>query len=395
MSKNEQLFLKGNEMMKSIFEEKYKDIRDMVAKFSDSEVAPLAASIDHDAKIPAQLVNQLFENGFMGSYIPEEYGGAGMDYTSYSIIVEEISRGCASTGVLISAHTSLCMWPIFNFGTEEQKKKYLPGLASGGVIGCFCLSEPNAGSDPARLTTYAEDKGDHYEISGVKNWITNGRDAGVAVVMARTTKSNDNKGITVFIVETKSEGFSVQKVEDKLGIKGSSTAQIWFDKVKVPKANIIGEVDKGFKIALATLDGGRIGIAAQALGIAEAAFQYAKAYSKQRIQFDKPISELQAIQFMLADMSTKIAASRLLIMNASYLKDNGLPYSKEAAQAKLFASESCMSITTKAIQILGGNGYSKEYPVERHFRDAKITEIYEGTSEIQRIVIAANELKGL
>ena len=395
MSKNEQLFLKENEMMKSIFEEKYKDIRDMVAKFSDSEVAPLAASIDHDAKIPAQLVNQLFENGFMGSYIPEEYGGAGMDYTSYSIIVEEISRGCASTGVLISAHTSLCMWPILNFGTEEQKKKYLPGLASGGVIGCFCLSEPNAGSDPARLTTYAEDKGDHYEISGVKNWITNGRDAGVAVVMARTTKSNDNKGITVFIVETKSEGFSVQKVEDKLGIKGSSTAQIWFNKVKVPKANIIGEVDKGFKIALATLDGGRIGIAAQALGIAEAAFQYAKAYSKQRIQFDKPISELQAIQFMLADMSTKIAASRLLIMNASYLKDNGLPYSKEAAQAKLFASESCMSITTKAIQILGGNGYSKEYPVERHFRDAKITEIYEGTSEIQRIVIAANELKGL
>ncbi|MBC7537854.1 MAG: acyl-CoA dehydrogenase [Bacteriovorax sp.] len=379
--------------MQSIFEAQYKELRDLVAKFSDSEVAPLAHAIDHDGKIPEALINKLFENGFMGSYIPEEYGGAGMDYSSYAIIVEEISRGCASTGVLISAHTSLCMWPILNFGTAEQKSKYLPSLASGGMIGCFCLSEPNAGSDPGGLSTFAEDKGDHYELSGVKNWITNGRDAGLAIVMAKTTKTNDHKGITAFIVETKSAGFSVQKLEDKLGIKGSSTAQIWLDKVKVPKENVIGVAGKGFGVALSTLDGGRIGIAAQALGIAEAAFRYAKNYSKQRIQFGKPISELQAIQFMLADMSTKIAASRLLVMNASYLKDNKLPYAKEAAQAKLFASESCMSITTKAIQVLGGNGYSKEYPVERHFRDAKITEIYEGTSEIQRIVIAANELK--
>lgn len=379
--------------MQSIFEAQYKEIRDLVAKFSDSEVAPLAAAIDHDAKIPAELIGKLFENGFMGSYIPEQYGGAGMDYSSYAIIVEEISRGCASTGVLISAHTSLCMWPILNFGTEEQKLKFLPGLASGGVIGCFCLSEPNAGSDPGTLATFAEDKGDYYELSGTKNFITNGKDAGIAIVLAKTTKTNDHKGITAFIVDTKTEGFSVQKLEDKLGIKGSSTAQIWLNKVKVPKENILGVVGKGFGVALSTLDGGRIGIAAQALGIAEAAFRYAKNYSKQRIQFGKPISELQAIQFMLADMSTKIAASRLLIMNASYLKDNHLPYSKEAAQAKLFASESCMSIATKAIQVLGGNGYSKEYPVERHFRDAKITEIYEGTSEIQRIVIAANELK--
>ncbi len=379
--------------MQSIFEVEYKELREMVSKFSDSEVAPLAQAIDHDGKIPEALIGKLFENGFMGSYIPEEFGGAGMDYSSYAIIVEEISRGCASTGVLVSAHTSLCMWPILNFGTDFQKKKYLPGLASGGVIGCFCLSEPNAGSDPGTLSTFAEDKGDHYEISGVKNWITNGRDAGVAIVMAKTTKTNDHKGITAFIVETKSEGFKVQKLEDKLGIKGSSTAQIWLDKVKVPKENVIGVVGKGFGVALSTLDGGRIGIAAQALGIAEAAFRYAKSYSKQRIQFGKPISELQAIQFMLADMSTKIAASRLLIMNASYLKDHGMPYSKEAAQAKVFASESAMWISTKAIQVLGGNGYSKEYPVERHFRDAKITEIYEGTSEIQRIVIAANELK--
>ena len=377
-----------------MYDAQYSEIRDMVAKFADSEVAPLAAKIDHDANIPKDLINKLFENGFMASYVPEEYGGAGMDYTSYAIIVEELSRGCASTGVLVSAHTSLCTWPILNYGTTEQKKKYLPMLASG-TIGCFCLSEPNAGSDPGTLTTFAEDKGDYYEISGVKNWITNGRDAGIALVLAKTTKTNDHKGITAFIVEANWEGFKVQKVEDKLGIKGSSTAQIWLDKVKVPKLNIVGEVGKGFKVALSTLDGGRIGIAAQALGIAEAAFRYAKAYSKQRIQFGKPISELQAVQFMLADMSTKIAAARLLIMHASYLKDNGLPYSKEAAQAKVFASESAMWITTKAIQVLGGNGYSKEYPCERHFRDAKITEIYEGTSEIQRVVIAANELKEL
>jgi len=378
-----------------MYDAQYAEIRDMVSKFSDSEVAPLAAQIDHDGNIPQDLVNKLFENGFMGSYVPEEFGGAAMDYTSYAIIVEELSRGCASTGVLVSAHTSLCIWPILNFGTLEQKNKFLPSLASGGVIGCFCLSEPNAGSDPGTLTTFAEDKGDYFEISGVKNFITNGRDAGIAIVLAKTTKTNDHKGITAFIVDAKSEGFKVQKLEDKLGIKGSTTAQIWLDKVRVPKANVLGEVGKGFKIALATLDGGRIGIASQALGIAEAAFRFAKKYSKERVQFGKPISELQAIQFMLADMSTKIAASKLLIMHASYLKDNHLPYTKEAAQAKLFAAESAMWITTKAIQVLGGNGYTKEYPCERHFRDAKITEIYEGTSEIQRIVIAANELKEL
>lgn len=378
-----------------MYKAKYQEIRDLVSKFSDTEVGPLAQKIDHDGVIPKELVDKLFENGFMGSYIPEEYGGAGMDYGSYSVIVEEISRGCASTGVLISAHTSLCMWPILNFGTEIQKKKYLPQLASGGVVGCFCLSEPNAGSDAGSLTTFAEDKGDFYELSGVKNFITNGKDAGIALVLAKTTKSADHKGITAFIVETKAEGFKVQKLEDKLGIKGSTTAQIWLDKVKVPKENVVGELGKGFKVALATLDGGRIGIAAQALGIAEAAFRFAKKYSKERVQFGKPISDLQAIQFMLADMSTQIAAARLLIMQASFLKDEGLPYTKEAAQAKLFASEACMHITTKAIQILGGNGYTKEYPVERHFRDAKITEIYEGTSEVQRLVIAAHELRDL
>lgn len=378
-----------------MYKAKYQEIRDLVSKFTDTEVAPLAQKVDHDGVISKDVINKLFENGFMGSYIPEEYGGAGMDYGSYAIIVEEISRGCASTGVLISAHTSLCAWPILNFGTETQKKKYLPQLASGGVIGCFCLSEPNAGSDAGSITTFAEDKGDHFELCGVKNFITNGKDAGIALVLAKTTKSSDHKGITAFIVETNSAGFKVQKLEDKLGIKGSTTAQIWLDKVKVPKENVVGELGKGFKVALATLDGGRIGIAAQALGIAEAAFRFAKKYSKERVQFGKPIADLQAIQFMLADMSTQTAASRLLIMQASFLKDQGFPYTKEAAQAKVFASEACMHITTKAIQILGGNGYTKEYPVERHFRDAKITEIYEGTSEVQRLVIAASELRGL
>jgi len=371
----------------------YQEIRDMVAKFSDTEVAPLAASIDKNEKIPTDLVAKLGENGFLGSYVPEEYGGAGMDYTSYSIIVEEISRGCASTGVLISAHTSLGIYPILAYGNEAQKKKFLPKLASGEHIGCFCLSEPNAGTDAGSLTTFAEDKGDYYEISGTKNFITNGKEANIAIVFAKTTKTPNYKGISAFIVDTSTEGFTVMKCEDKLGIKGSSTAQIALDKVRVPKESLLGEYEKGFKIAMGTLDGGRIGIASQALGIAEAAFRYAKYYSNERVQFGKPLHALQAIQFILADMSTKIAASRLLIWEASRRKDEGVEYSLQSAQAKLFAAESAMWITTKAIQVLGGNGYTKEYPVERYFRDAKICEIYEGTSEIQRVVIAANELK--
>jgi butyryl-CoA dehydrogenase len=373
----------------------YQEIRDMVSKFADSEVAPLAGDIDKNEKIPESIVKQLGENGLLGSYVPEEYGGAGMDYTAYSIIVEEVSRACASTGVLISAHTSLCVYPILNFGNEEQKKKYLPKLASGEHIGCFCLSEPNAGTDAGSLTTYAEDKGDYYEISGTKNFITNGKEANIAVVFAKTSKTDNYKGISAFIVETDTPGYEVMKCEDKLGIKGSSTAQISFDKVRVPKENLLGEYEKGFKIAMNTLDGGRIGIASQALGIAQAAFDYAKKYSNERVQFGKPLHALQAIQFMLADMSTKIAASRLLIWEASRRKDNNESYSLQSAQAKLFAAESAMWITTKAIQVCGGNGYTKEYPVERFFRDAKITEIYEGTSEIQRVVIAANELKDI
>lgn len=371
----------------------YKEIRDMASKFADGELMPIAAKVDKEGKIPQEIVSKLAENGFLGIYIPEEYGGAGMDYLSYAIIVEEISRGCASTGVLISAHNSLCIWPILHFGNEAQKKKYLPLLASGEKIGCFCLSEPNAGSDAGSLTTFAEDKGDHYELTGTKNFITNGKEAGIAIVFAKTTKTPNHKGISAFIVETNDPGFKVMKLEDKLGIKGSSTAQIVFEKVKVPKSNLLGEYEKGFKIAMATLDGGRIGIGAQALGIAEAAFRYAKKYATERVQFGSPIASLQAIQLIIADMSTKIAASRLLVTHASELKDLKESYAKEAAQAKLFASESAMWVTTKAIQVLGGNGYTKEYPAERHFRDAKITEIYEGTSEVQRLVIAATEFK--
>lgn len=376
-----------------LLDENYNELRSLVAKFSDLEVAPLAAKIDKEEKIPTTLIQKLGEQGFLGSYVPEEYGGAGMDYMSYAILVEELSRQCASTGVLVSAHTSLCVWPILHFGTEAQKKKYLPRLASGEAIGCFCLSEPNAGSDAGSLTTFAEDKGTHFEITGMKNWITNGREAKIAVVFAKTKKTSDHKGMSVFIVETETPGFSVIKIEEKLGIKGSSTAQIALDKVKVPKENLLGEMEKGFKVALATLDGGRIGIASQALGIAEGAFRYATKYSKERVQFGAPIANLQAIQFMLADMSTRIHAARLMIYDASHRKERNLPYTKFAAQAKLFASESAMWITTKAIQVCAGNGYTREFPVERYFRDAKITEIYEGTSEIQRLVIAANVLK--
>lgn len=378
-----------------LIDESYSEIRDMMSSFSDSEVAPLAAAIDHDGLIPDSLRVKLNENGFMGVYVPEEYGGAGMDYMSYSIMIEEISRSCASTGVLLSAHNSLAVWPILTFGTDEQKQKYLPKMATGELVGCFCLSEPNAGSDPGTLATVAVDKGDYFELTGTKNFITNGKEAGLAIVLAKTSKSTNHKGITAFIVETKSEGFNVQKLEDKLGIKGSSTAQIHFDKMQVPKENILGTFEKGFNVALATLDGGRIGIGAQAVGIAEAAFRYARMYATQRVQFGKPIADLQAIQFKIADMSTKLAAARLLMYHASDLKDKGLPYSKEAAQVKLFASEASAWITTQAIQVLGGNGYTKEYPVERFYRDSRICEIYEGTSEIQRLVIAAHEFKSI
>lgn len=376
-----------------LVDREYTEIRSMAAKFADEEVAPLAVEIDRGGEIPQALKDALAANGFMGIFIPESFGGSGMDYMSYAIVIEELSRACASTGVFISAHSSLSAWPILNFGNEDQKKKYLPKMASGEWVGSFCLSEPGAGSDAASLTTMADDKGDHFELNGVKNWITNGREANVAIVFAKIEKSEGHKAICAFVVETSSEGFQVQKEEDKLGIRGSSTTQVVLEKVRVPAENLLFAPRKGFRVALATLDGGRIGIAAQALGIARASFEYAKRYVCERVQFGKPIGKLQGVQFMLADMSTKIAASSLLIQRASLLKDAGEAYSKEAAQAKLFASEAAMWVTTKGIQLLGGNGYTKEYPLERYFRDAKITEIYEGTSEIQRLVVAGNELR--
>lgn len=370
----------------------YSELKSALALFREKEVMPLAAQIDREAKIPQTLIDKLVSHGFMGSFIEESYGGAGMDYFSYALIIEGLSQGCASTGVLVSAHSSLATWPIMAFGNEIQKKTYLPQLAKG-KIGCFCLSEPDAGSDAGSLTTFAEEKEDHFELTGIKNFISNGREADLAIVFAKTEKTTNYKGISAFIVKTNTPGFHVQKCEDKLGIRGSSTAQILLDKVLVPKSDLLGQKGKGFSMAMSTLDGGRIGIAAQAVGIAHAAFKYALQYSKERVQFGRPISEFQGIQFMLADMSTKIAASKLLMEHASQRKQRKVPYSKEAAQAKLFASEACLWITAKAIQICGGNGYSKEYPVERYFRDAKITEIYEGTSEIQRLVIASLELK--
>jgi butyryl-CoA dehydrogenase len=376
-----------------MIDESYNEIRDMARKFAQTEVAPLAESIDKNGEIPKELISKLAESGLLGIFVPEEYGGAGMDYMSYSIVVAELSAACASTGVFVSAHASLGTWPILKFGNEEQKKKYLPKLAAGESIACFCLSEPNAGSDAGSLTTKATDCGDHYEITGTKNFITNGKEADVAIVFAKTSKTDNHKGISAFIVETNTPGFSIMKLEDKLGIKGSSTAQIALDKVKVPKENLLGKLEKGYSMGLATLDGGRIGIASQALGIAVGAYEYALEYSTQRVQFGQSISNFQGLQFILADMKTGIRASQLLIEDANIRKDRGMNYTSEAAQAKLFASETCMSVTTKAIQVCGGNGYTKEYPVERFFRDAKITEIYEGTSEIQRLVIAGMELK--
>ena len=304
-----------------LLDESYTEIKDMIAKFSDQDVAPRAAEIDRKGEMPKELIAKLAENGFLGSYIPAEFGGADMDYLSYALIVEELSRNCASTGVFVSAHTSLCVWPILEFGNADQKKKYLPKLATGENIGCFCLSEPNAGTDAGSLTTFADDKGDYYELSGTKNWITNGKEADIAIVFAKTEKTDNYKGISAFIVETAWEGFSIIKEEEKLGIKGSSTCSLAFDKIKVPKENLLWEEKKGFRIAMATLDGGRIGIAAQALGIAEGAFRYCRAYACERVQFGKPIANLQAIQFKIADMSTRIAASRHLIYHTSKLKD--------------------------------------------------------------------------
>lgn len=368
-------------------------IRKTVRDFAETEIAPKAGPMDEAEEYDYSLWNQMAEMGLTGIPFPEEYEGAGMDNLSYAIAVEELSRVCASSGVLVSAHTSLGSWPIYKFGTEEQKKKYLVPLASGEKIGALGLTEPSAGSDAGAVKTTAVLDGDEYVLNGTKIFITNGNVADIYVVIASTDKSKGHKGTAAFIVEKGTPGFSFGKKEHKLGIRASATYELVFENCRIPKENLLGEDGKGFKIALMTLDGGRIGIAAQALGIAQGAFDEAVKYSKIREQFGKPISSFQGLQWMMADMATRIEATRLLVYQAAYLKDNDLPYGKEAAMAKLFASECAMWVTTKAVQIFGGYGYTREYPVERMMRDAKITEIYEGTSEVQRIVIAANILK--
>lgn len=375
-----------------LLDEQHKMIRDAAREFARKEVAPKAKELDETGRFPSEIIAQLAEMGFMGMMVPDQYGGAGLDTLSYVIAMEEISAGCASTGVIMSVNNSLVCSPIEKFGNEAQKKKYLTPLAQGKKLGCFALSEPGNGSDAAALRTVAKKEGNSYVINGTKNFITNGREAEVCVLFATTDPSKGHKGITAFILEKGMPGFSVGKLEDKLGINASSTAQLHLENVKVPAENRLGDEGQGFKVALATLDGGRIGIAAQALGIAAAALEASKKFAREREAFGAPIAKLQGIQWHIADMATRLDAARLLTWRAAVKRDSGERYTREAAMAKLYASEMAMWLTTKAIQVHGGYGYIKEYPVERHFRDAKITEIYEGTSEIQRLVIGSAEL---
>ena len=368
-------------------------MRSMYKEFAEAAVKPLAAELDEQERFPSELIPQMGEIGFFGIPVAEEYGGVGVGNFEYVLAVEEISKCCASTGVTISAHTSLCCWPIEHFGTEEQKQKYLPALATGEKLGAFGLTEPSAGTDAAGQRTTAVDMGDHYLINGSKIFITNGEVASTYVIFAMTDKSKGNRGISAFILEKGMEGFSFGTHEKKMGIRGSSTCELVFEDVKVPKENLLGELNQGFKIAMATLDGGRIGIAAQALGIAEGAMEAAIEYVKGREQFGRPISAFQNTQFKLAEMKTRIEAARYLVYDAACTKDAGEPYSEKAAMAKLFASETARDVTCQAVQLLGGYGFTRDYPVERMMRDAKITEIYEGTSEVQKMVISAGLLK--
>jgi alkylation response protein AidB-like acyl-CoA dehydrogenase len=365
----------------------------MTRDFAEKVVKPQAQEVDREHKYPAETVKKMAELGLLGVTVAPEYDGAGMSNICYAIAIEEISRHCASTGIIMSVNNSLACEPIKLFGTEAQKKKYLADMASGRKLGCLGLTEPSAGSDAANVQTTAVLDGDEWVINGRKIFITNGGEADYCVLIASTDKSKGHRGISAFIVDLDNPGFSVGTLEDKLGIRGTSTAELVFEDCRIPRENLLGELGKGFKIALITLDGGRIGVAAQALGIARAAIEDATAYAKERVQFGKPIADLQAIQWMIADLSTEYEAARMLVHRAAWLKDNKQPYNKEAAMGKLMASEVAMKAATKGIQILGGYGYTTDYPLERYFRDAKITEIYEGTSEIMRLVIANNILR--
>ena len=360
----------------------------MFREFVDKELRPIAAELDEQERFPSELIPKMGEIGLLGIPIAEEFGGVGMGNLEYVMAVEEISKACASTGVTISAHTSLCCWPIEHFGTQEQKEKYLPDLATGDKLGAFGLTEPNAGTDAAMQRTTAEDKGDHWLLNGSKIFITNGEVADTYVVFAMTDKAAGNKGISAFIIEKGWEGFSFGSHEKKMGIRGSSTCELVFENVKVPKENLLGELNKGFKIAMTTLDGGRIGIAAQALGIAQASIDECVKYTKERVQFGKRISQFQNTQFQLADMQASVDAARLLVYRAAQAKQDHEPHRHLAAMAKLVAAETASDVTRRTLQLTGGYGYTREYPFERMMRDAKITEIYEGTSEVQRMVIS-------
>lgn len=367
--------------------EEHQQLREMIRDFALNEVAPTAAERDEEERFDRAIFDKMAELGLTGIPFPEQYGGAGFDYVAYCIAVEELSRVCASTGVTLSAHTSLAGWPIYKFGNEEQKQKYLRPLAEGTKIGGYGLTEPGSGSDAGGMRTYAKLDGDDYVLNGSKIFITNGGVADIYVVFAVTDPEAKN-GTTAFIVESDFPGFSVGKKEKKLGIRSSPTTEIIFENCRVPKENILGEVGEGFKVAMKTLDGGRNGIAAQAVGIAQGAMDAAIDYAKERVQFGKPIAANQGISFKLADMATSIEASRLLTYQAAWLESNDLPYGKESAMAKLMAGDTAMKVTTEAVQVFGGYGYTKDYPVERFMRDAKITQIYEGTQEIQRLVIS-------
>lgn len=367
-------------------------IVEQVRSFAEKEIAPKAAAIDAEGRFPKEIIAQMGEMGLMGINVDPEYGGAGLDYLTYALVGEELNAACASTGVIFSAHNSLACGPIKKWATDEQKKKWLTPMASGKKLGAFALSEPGSGSDAGALICTSVKQGDHWVVNGTKNWITNGPESDTIVLFTTMGTELKHKGVNAFIVDKNSPGLSVGKVEHKLGIRGSGTSQLVFENVKIPHDQMLGKEGDGFKIAMSTLDGGRIGIAAQALGIAGAAIKAAKKFAHERETFGKPIAKHQGIQFMFADMATRLDAARLLVWRAAVMQDKGLKFTREAAMAKLFASEAANFICDKALQIHGGFGYANEYPAERHYRDQRITEIYEGTSEIQRLVIASAEL---
>jgi acyl-CoA dehydrogenase len=369
------------------FTEEQEMMRKMVRDFAQSEIAPFVEKME-EGEFPTEILKKMGELGLMGIPVPEEYGGSEMDFISYIIAIHEISKVSATVGVILSVHTSVGTNPILYFGTEEQKGKYVPKLAAGEYLGAFCLTEPSAGSDAASLKTRAVKKDDHYVLNGSKVFITNGGEADVYIVFASTNPEAGPKGVSAFIVDKDTPGFIVGKDEHKMGLYGSRTVQLTFEDMKVPAENLLGQEGEGFKIAMSNLDSGRIGIAAQALGIAEAALEAATDYAKERVQFGKPIAAQQGVGFKLADMATSVEAAKLLIYRAAQLRSEGQKCGIEASMAKLFASRAAVEVTTEAIQVFGGYGYTKDYPVERYFRDAKVTEIYEGTSEIQKIVIS-------